>query len=48
MASVNNVVSFANIDLGKLTYAPNVSIITTQTLTFDFSIADVGSGHYSV
>ena len=48
VASVNNVVSFANIDLGKLTYAPNVSIITTQTLTFDFSIADVGSGQYSV
>lgn len=47
VASVNNVVSFANIDLGKLTYVPNVSIITAQTITFGFSISDAGSGQYS-
>lgn len=45
--TVNQVIPFADIDLGKLTYSPNVLITTAQDLTFDFAISDTGSLQYS-
>jgi len=40
---VNQEVTVAEIDAGLLTYVPDVSIKTVQSLTFDFAVSDVGS-----
>lgn len=41
---VNQVVTFAEIASGYLQYVPDPAILTIQSLTFNFAIADAGSG----
>lgn len=44
---VNQELSFINdIDAGLFTYAPDINITTAQSLDFEFSIADEGSGTF--
>lgn len=42
--TINQVIAFTQITSGYLQYVPDASVITLQSLTFDFSIADAGSG----
>lgn len=43
--TVNQEISFINdIDAGNLTYAPDLNVVTAQSVDFAFSIADEGSG----
>jgi len=42
--SLNQIISFADIDSGLLTYVPNNSIQTAYNDSFLFEIADAGSG----
>lgn len=41
---INQIISFADIDLGKLTYVPNSGNQNAYNASFNFEIADAGSG----
>lgn len=41
---INQIISFSNIDLGLLTYVPDNANQNAYNVTFDFQIADAGSG----
>lgn len=45
--TINQVIAFTEIASGYLQYIPNPLILTVQSLTFNFSIADAGSGIYT-
>lgn len=42
--SINQIISFANIDSGLFTYVPNAGNQNAYNATFEFEIADAGSG----
>lgn len=43
---INQIISFADIDSGLLTYAPDNGIQTSHDVSFTFQIADEGSGQF--
>lgn len=45
--TINQVISFANIDSGLFTYVPDNATTTAYADTFNFEISDVGSGSYT-
>lgn len=44
---VNQVILISEIDLGYLVYQPDLLVKTVQSLTFNFSVSDVGSGSFT-
>jgi hypothetical protein len=44
---VNQTIKANEIDLGYLVYTPNLGTTTAQTLTFNFSVSDAGSGEFT-
>lgn len=44
--TLNQVISFADIALGKFTYTPDVLNLNAHNTTFTFEIADAGSGQF--
>lgn len=45
--TINQVISFSDIDSGLFTYIPDNATTSTYDDTFTFEIADVGSGTYT-
>lgn len=43
---LNQIITFADIVLGLLTFVPDNAIQTAYDVTFDFQIADAGSGQF--
>lgn len=46
-AIINQEITVAEIASGYLVYTPDLGIVTSQVLTFNFSVADSGSGTYT-
>jgi hypothetical protein len=44
---VNQIISISEMDLGYMVYAPDLAITIVQTLSFNFSVSDVGSGLFT-
>lgn len=48
LVTTNQIISFADIALGKFTYTPDNSVTTSYNSAFTFTIADAGSGEFYV
>lgn len=45
--SIGDIFNFSDIELGLFLYIPNTDIVDITTISFEFSVSDIGSGEFS-